>query len=97
MKKFYHYKELEFLKNYYPDYGLKYCSKELGRSLISVRKKVYELQLKRKQKKSLYEEKSFSFIVKESKSFSEVTRKLGLFHSYGNRQTVKKYIKKGTK
>jgi hypothetical protein len=39
-----------------------------------------------------YEEESLKKIVSESKSYTDVVRKLGLKPFYGNRQTAKKYI-----
>jgi len=41
----------------------------------------------------LYSKENLEKMVNESNNFSDVTRKLGLRPFYGNRQTVKKYIK----
>ena len=86
--------EVDFLKKNYPDFGVTYCSLQLNRGKDSIKKKAKRLNLKVKQKTDRYNEKSFSKIVKSSRSYSDVVRRIGLYVGHGNRQTSKKYIEK---
>jgi len=46
MNKLYREEEIEFLNNYYPIYGAKFCSEKLNRSIESLRAKASRLNLK---------------------------------------------------
>lgn len=92
--KFWNQKEIDFLKENYPAYGKSFCATKLKKSENSIRKKVEQLKLKRVVKNSKYEINSFSKAVLSAKSYTEVARILGLGTTYGNRETVKKYIEK---
>jgi len=83
--------EETFLKENYPIYGVKHCCECLNKSKLSIIRKVERLKLKR-QFNYRYEKESLQKIVQESKSYSEVARKLNITTNYGNRQTIKKYI-----
>lgn len=86
--------EIDFLKENYPKRGSVFCSEELKRTKNSIRRKVQDLCLKVEVKNNKYLRINFEKIVKSSKSFADVARKLELPLYYGNRQTIKKYIEK---
>ncbi len=83
--------EIDFIISHYVERGVAYCMKSLNRSKDSVKHKAIELGLKLKSKR--YLKKEFSEIVKISRSYSDVVRKLKLNDGHGNRNTVIKYIK----
>lgn len=83
--------ELDFLRENYNKYGRTYCSEQLNRSKESVQAKAKRLGLKY-DRSFIYKSDKFDEIVKSSKSYSEVCKKLFLPTFYGNRQTTKKYI-----
>lgn len=87
--------EVEFLKNFYPTNGLKFCMDKLNRSWNSVRRKVLYLKLKKIDRiTDRYEYDKFLLVIQKSKSYKEVARNLGIGTTYGNRQTIKRYIEK---
>lgn len=92
--KFWTEKEIYFLKEKYPVYGIVFCSKKLNKSENSIKKKVEHLKLKRIVKNFKYEIENFSIAVKKYKSYTEVARLLGIGTTCGNRKTIKKYIEK---
>lgn len=83
--------EIEFLKNYYLEYGTEYCSEYLNRTKDSIRYKTKQLRLIDVNKIERYDEDNFKKIVKSSYSYSEVARKLEI-KSGDNINTIKKYI-----
>lgn len=84
--------EINILKENYERYGLDYCSKKLNRNKKSVQTKAKRLNLKY-DKAYFYKSQEFIDIVKNSNTLSEICEKLNLVRSYGNRKTIKKYIK----
>lgn len=83
--------ELSFLRENYIKYGRTYCAEKLNRSKESVQAKAKRLGLKY-DRSYIYKSNKFDEIVKSSKSYSEVCKKLFLPTYYGNRQTAKKHI-----
>lgn len=92
IKKIWLNNEIEYLKTHYKKIGPKKCSEHLNRTLDSVKNKAKNLKLR--YKGYLYEENSFTEIVKCSRSYSDVVKKLKLPKGHGNRQTTIKYIEK---
>ena len=86
--------EKRFLIENYPKYGMDYCLKTLNRSNISILKKVAIWNIEKNAVPLKYQIEKFEPIVLSSKSYSDAAMKIGLSNSYGNRQTIKKYIKK---
>lgn len=84
--------EIEFLIKYYEKYGLNYCSEKLNKTKSSVQSKSRRLNLKF-DPGYIYKSDYFIEIVKNSNTLSEVCKKLYMTSYYGNRQTIKKYIK----
>lgn len=84
--------EIQFLIDNYVEFGVKKCSRLLNRTENSIKHKAKFLNLNLKSKN--YNKKEFTIIVKKSRSFSDVVRKIGLNDGHGNRKTVKKYITK---
>jgi hypothetical protein len=84
--------EVSFLKSHYEKFGLKYCSDKLNRNKKSVQSKSRKLNLKC-IKNHFYMSDEFKDIIKSSNSLSDVCSKMNLVKSYGNRKTIKKYIK----
>lgn len=89
----YNKKEINFLIKNYPIYGYKFCQDKLNRSKHSVQKKVRMLGIKRNAN-SKYEINTFTEIIKKSKSYTDAACRLNLSKFCGNRNTIKKYIKK---
>lgn len=86
--------EYDFLKENYYNYGLTWCSKELGRSKGATQKKVKQLNLKFGGVKSKYHKDNLECISKSCKSISEMLRELDMCITGGNANTIKKYIEK---
>ena len=84
--------EINFLNEHYEKYGLSYCSEKLNRHKKSVQTKAKRLNLKFK-KNFFYLSEDFENVVKNCDNLSDVCKKLNLTSSYGNRKTIKKYIK----
>lgn len=84
--------EIIFLKSHYEKFGLKYCSEKLNRNKKSVQSKSKKLNLKC-IKNHFYMSDEFKELVKDSNTLSEICIKMSLVQSYGNRRTIKKYIK----
>lgn len=82
--------EIDFLKENYVEKGVEFCVNGLNRTKDSIKKKAISIGLNLKTRR--YQEKQFSLIILESRSFSDVVRRLNLNDGHGNRQTVKKYI-----
>lgn len=94
MKKEWTEKEIEFLKKNYSIYGCEFCANELKRTKSSIRGKVQYFALNLECRNEKYNEIKFRKIVSESKSYTDVVRKLGISTHCGNRNTIKKYIEK---
>jgi len=86
--------DLEFLKINYPIHGMIYCIAKLNRTRDAIRRKIELLDIKLLTKKvpEKYEYNTFLEIVKNSNSILDIARKLYKLPSYGNRQTVLKFI-----
>lgn len=86
-------KEIEILKKYYESQGPSYCSKLIGRTNRSCKEKAKKLGIKY-DRSFKYKKEKISLIVKESKSYTECIKKLGLSpKSASNFDTLKRYIK----
>lgn len=83
--------QIEFLKTQYPVHGLLFCVDNLPFNRSSVKSKVDKMGLK-KNENWRYNKESFSKVISESTNYTDVTRKLGIIKTYGNRKTIKKYI-----
>ena len=90
MKKWTEFEE-NFLKENYSTKGIDYCLENLNKTKSQLRAKIARLELKLNIN-SKYEYESFKELIKDSINLSDVCRKLGFYKSYGNRQTIKKYI-----
>jgi hypothetical protein len=90
MKKWTEFEE-NFLKENYSSKGIDYCLENLNKTKSQLRAKIARLELKLNIN-SKYEYESFKELIKDSINLSDVCRKLGFYKSYGNRQTIKKYI-----
>ena len=94
--------EIEFLKTHYPIKGFKYCFEHLSRTKRSIKKKIErlrnsgntELRHSGKVINEKFEKNTFSEIIKNSYSYTEVAEKIYGNRFYGNRQTIKRYIQK---
>lgn len=88
--------ETKFLKENYPTKGLDYCCDNLKRTKCSIRKRLHLLGIRQDNylKNSRYNINEFSKAVRESKSFTDVARKINLNPLCGNRNTIKNYIEK---
>ena len=84
--------EEEFIKNFYEKFGLQYCSEKLNKTKSAVQRKAVRLKIKYK-KNYFYMSEEFKEIVKNSFTLSEICNKMNMSVSYGNRKTIKKYIK----
>jgi hypothetical protein len=81
-----------FLFENYPKFGADFCSKNLKRSIGSIRKRAKILKLKFGRVKYIYQKDILSKVVKESKSISEVLEKIGLRKAGGNFAIINKYL-----
>lgn len=86
--------EINFLKEYYPKYGTEYCSEKLHRNKKAVYSKVRNLKLKFTGTKYQYSKEFLEPIIKESKNFSDVIRRLGKVNSGSSQKIIVGYIKK---
>lgn len=89
--------EDNFLRIYYEQEGVNYCSHYLNRTnkAILLRGQKLKINSKHHSKKYKYSEEIFSEIVKNSETYLEIVKSLGLsINSGANIQTIKKYIKK---
>lgn len=84
--------EDDVLRNFYSEFGCKYCCEKLNRSNGSVRRRVIILGLKFRKTPARYVLENFAPIVQASRSFSDVTRRMGLSTGHGNRKTMIRYI-----
>jgi len=94
MKKEWTEKDVEFLKKNYPIYGCEFCANELKRTKTSIRGKAQHFALNLECRNEKYNEIKFKKVVGESKSYTDVARRLGITTHCGNRNTIKKYIEK---
>jgi len=85
--------ELNFLKENYEKIGPLKCSQQLNRTTRGCQLKARKLNLKYKLVKSYYEKENLENIVKDSKSYTDCLKKIGLSNRPGNYDTLKKYIK----
>lgn len=85
--------ELEFLKENYEKIGPLKCSQQLNRTTRGCQLKARKLNLKFKLTKAYYEKENLENIVKESKSYTDCLKRIGLSNRPGNYDTLKKYIK----
>jgi ribosomal protein L37E len=86
--------EEEYLKEFYSSLGSKTCCEKLNRSSGSIRRAVIRLGLKFRDTPAKYTLEQFGPIVQVSRSYSDVTRRLGLSTGHGNRKTVIGYIRR---
>jgi len=82
------------LKKSYSEFGCQYCSLKLNRTVGSIRKRVVTLGLKFRDTPAKYTLEQFAPIVRASRSYSDLTRKMGLPTGHGNRKTMIRYITK---
>lgn len=78
----------------YPQFGCNYCCEKLNRTGGSVRRRVMRLGLKFRETPFKYTLEEFGPIVKASRSYSDVARRMGLSTGHGNRKTMIRYITK---
>lgn len=78
----------------YPQFGCDHCCEKLGRSSGSVRRRVIRLGLKFRDTPAKYALEHFGPIVAAARSYSDVTRRMGLSTGHGNRKTMIRYITK---
>lgn len=94
--------EVDFIIQNYPNRGAKYCAEQLNRTLLSIRKKIERIKNVDKidircieQYKNLnLQKENLQKFVNESKSITDLSFKVYGNDFYGNRQTLKKYVKK---
>lgn len=87
--------EIDFLVENYPKEGIKFCMQGLNRTDGSIRNMVSNLNLvKTNTIPERYRYDSFNQAVVNSKSYSDVCRRIGLSTGHGNRKTVIKYIER---
>ena len=84
--------EEDFIKDYYEKFGLQYCAEKLNKTKPSVQRKAIRLKIKYK-KNYFYMSDEFKEIVKNNSTLSDICDKMNMSVSYGNRKTIKKYIK----
>lgn len=82
------------LASLYPQFGCDYCCEKLGRTNGSIRRRVIRLGLKFRDTPLKYTIEQFAPVVQASRSYSDVTRKMGLSTGHGNRKTIIRYIRK---
>jgi len=86
--------EENFLKENYPFSGTEFCFQNLNKTKSQISRKVQKLGLRLNiESKSKYEFESFKELIKNSINLVDVCRNLNISKSYGNRQTIKKYIR----
>lgn len=87
--------EIDFLKENYPKYGLNYCVEKLNRSRRSVQLKRKKLNIGAKYSvKSKWIEDNLRDVIKNSFTYIECLKKLGINNYGSSYNTIKKYIKK---
>lgn len=86
--------EINFLKENYSKYGVKYCSEKLKRSELGVILQAKKLKIKWDKIKEIYLEENLRPIIENNKSYSDCLIQMGLRTAGGNTQVLKKYIKK---
>ena len=86
--------EENYLKNNYPKYGAEYCSNVLFRHKKAIIKRANILKVKFDGIRFKYLKENLEPIIKESKSVSEVIKKMGLKAAGGNHGVIRNYIKK---
>jgi len=84
-------KEISFLVENYQK-GLKFCSNELNRSNLGIRRKLKKLGFKFGKIKDKYKKDKIEKIIKESNNIGEALDKLNLRRAGGNYSVIKKYI-----
>lgn len=94
--------EIDFIIEHYPSKGAKYCAAKLNRTVVSVRRKIERIKTEDKidircseqYKNQNLQKENLQQFVNESISFTDLCLKIYNNDWYGNRQTLKKYIKK---
>jgi len=94
--------EIDFIIENYPSKGAKYCAAKLNRTVVSIRRKIERIKTEDKidircteQYKNLnLQKENLENFVKDSVSFTDLCFKVYGNDWYGNRQTLKKYVKK---
>jgi len=87
--------EIDIVKKHYPLGGVKECQKYINRSKYTIHKKAQEFNIKRKCYSKYYknyDEEKLKLIIKDSKSFADVARKMNYARASGF-LLVKKFIK----
>lgn len=85
--------EITLIKEKYEELGPKKCSEILNRTMRSCQQKAKKLGIKYKFIKIYYEKKNLENFIRESKSYNECLKRMGLSNRPGNYGTLKKYIK----
>lgn len=94
--------EIDFIINNYPLRGAKYCALKLNRTVLSIRKKIERIKKEQKidircveQYKNLnLQKENLQQFVNDSSCITDLSFKIYGNDFYGNRQTLKKYVKK---
>lgn len=91
--------EEEFLIENYKNFGVKYCAEKLNRSNRSIEEKRKKLNLlmndESRNKLALkYSKKEIEDVIKNSFSYSDALRAMGIKPIAGNFSTIKKYIER---
>jgi ASC-1-like (ASCH) protein len=94
MRKKWTTEEEKFLIENYPKYGIRYCMNELNRGKRSIEVRARKLKIYYDGIKEKYHLENLEKIVKESKTYCECLRKLGIHNFGSSTNTLKKYIKK---
>lgn len=84
--------EEDFLIENYPQKGIEFCLNTLNKSKPQIKAKVQRMRLKL-NKDEKYKFNNFEDVIKRSKNLMDVCRNMKLTTNYGNRQTIKNYIK----
>lgn len=90
-KKYWSEKDLKYLIEKFPIFGSEYCAKYFNCDPKQVQTKAQKLGIIFIGHNK-YSSENLTKIVKNSKNFSDVVRKLNLIPNRGNRKTVQKYI-----